>query len=73
MTIWRINRVENGRQRVEHREGYLEEDLHEAVRDLRAKGFYVADANLDRGRIRKPQPKVSRRKAILEDLRFIRR
>lgn len=70
---WRISRVENGRQREVHADGTDIEGLNEALAALKAKGIRVVDVNHELAPAKKVQPKVSRRKAILEELRYIRR
>ncbi|WP_336741353.1 hypothetical protein [Aureimonas altamirensis] len=44
---WRINRVENGSQRVKHASGSSVDSLEETLEELRNKGIHVVDANTE--------------------------
>lgn len=69
---WRINRLENGRCVEAYATGSYFEELNEAVNALKSKGVYVHDANLDRGPPTTRKPVPSKRKAIINELRFYR-
>lgn len=70
--LWRINRVENGRHRVEYKMGHIDADLVDELAKLQAKGHRILDGSLNPAAPKPKAPKVSKRKQILKQLRFIR-
>ena len=69
---WRVNRIENGHQREQHAEGTDPEQLEEVLTALREKGIVPVDANGDLEPAKPKGPTVSKRKAIINSLRFYR-